>query len=184
MKKVVLIVLFFVMGLSLFASNSKHSLSTNVSIFATSLAYEYKLNNDTQISIPVGISLIDYYDEGTPPTYIGLLAEHSLNEFIPGETEILLKVGYGLANIFNSGDLLEDDDLNYVLTPMLTAQLEMFVSKNHSLYFRTTPLLGMLYYKDGIKFSLLESANVYEYFQFFEATAFATLSFGYRYTFN
>jgi hypothetical protein len=184
MRKFIAFLLIAFLSTSLFATNKQQSISSNIGIVANSVAFEYKINDNTQISIPVGINILDYYEDQIPPMYAGLLVEHNLNENIPNETKLQLKVGYGLAYLYNYSELIGDDMFKHAFVPLLTGQLELIVSPNHSLYVRSTPPLAMFSYEDGINVDFIGSSNLFEYIRTFEAFSILTFSIGYRYTFD
>ncbi len=60
MRKILFFIILTISTSSIFASINK-SISTNLSVFATSFSIEYNINDTPQISIPFGVSLIDTY---------------------------------------------------------------------------------------------------------------------------
>jgi hypothetical protein len=183
MRKIILILIVLIITSSIFA-NEKRSISTNFSIVANSVAFEYKINKNTQVSIPFGMNLLEYYGDDIPPVYVGILIEHALNENIPSETVLQLKVGYGLAALFNFNELSGVNIPNHIFIPVISGQLEMFISENHSLYFRTTPPLALISTENGIEINMLGSENIFDYMQKVEVLSLMTFSVGYRYTYD
>lgn len=184
MRKILFFIILTISTSSIFASINK-SISTNLSVFATSFSIEYNINDTTQISIPFGVSLIDTYYNEIPPMYIGLLSEKILNKYIPGEYTSQLKFGFGLALIYNLDKLDPEEFTNLVFVPVLSAQLEEHFTKNHSIYLRATPpLLFAVFKNNGIKINAFNASSVFNYLSTLEVLSIATFSFGYRYTYN
>ena len=183
MRKLLIFIVLIISTSSIFASINK-SISTNLSVFATSFSLDYTINDTTQISIPFGVSLIDTYYNEIPPMYIGLLSEKILNKYIPGEYTSQLKFGFGFALIYNLDELDPEEFTNLIFVPVLSAQLEEHFTKNHSLYLRATPPLFAVYKNNGLKINAFNASSLFNYLSTLEVLSIATLSVGYRYTYD
>lgn len=185
MKKIILAVLILsAITNSIFAENNNISISTNYSIAATSFSLEYKINETSQISIPIGMNMLLPSPTTIPPSYAGVLIEKTVAPYNLETNKLQLKFGYGVLLVYQYDELYYEEISPFALMPVLSAQLEQYITKNHSTYWRTTPPLGAFFFKDGIKLNLFDASNIFDYIRNFEVNFLLTLSIGYRYTYG
>ena len=185
MKKIILAVLILsAITNSIFAENNNISISTNYSIAATSFSLEYKINETSQISIPIGMNMLLPSPTTIPPSYAGVLIEKTVAPYNLETNKLQLKFGFGVFFVFQYDELFYEDFFPFSLMPILSTQLEQYITMNQNIHLRTTPPLGALYFQEDIKLNLFNALNIFDYIRNFEVASLLTLSIGYRYTYG